>query len=67
MIKVIPTSEQIKTIEKYGLRYDDVQMGPGDGEIVVKDAWKLGAEERFYVVARDGTFRIEYKAPVIKW
>lgn len=67
MSRVIPTPEQTKTIEKYGLSFDDVQMGPNDGEIVVKDQWKLGAEERWYVVNRDGEFCIEYKNPVIKF
>lgn len=67
MPKVIPTHEQCLTIEKYGLRYDDVRMGPNDGEVIVKNTWKEGREDRFYIIGRDGTFSIEYKAPVIKF
>jgi len=62
LVKVIPTLEQRKTIEKYGLRFDDVQMGPGDGEITVKDTWTLsGMNKRKYVISRDGTFEIQYE------
>ncbi len=62
MVKVIPTYEQIKIIEKYGLRFDDVQMGPGDGDIIVTDTWTLsGMNKRKYVIARDGTFEIQYE------
>ena len=42
MIRIVPTSEQVKTIVKYGLRFEDVQMGPGDGDVTVKDSWTLG-------------------------
>lgn len=63
---VIPTHEQIQTIEKYGLRYDDIQLGPNDGEVTIKDTCKSGATDRWYIIGRTGEFYIEYKAPVIK-
>lgn len=65
--KIIPTQEQCKTIEKYGLIYDDIQMGPNDGEIVVKDTWKLGQEDRWYIIGRTGEFHITHKAPAIQF
>ncbi len=66
MIKIIPTSEQVKTIQKYGLRFEDVVLGPGDGEITAKDIWKLGANERWYVIDRKGEIEMKHKNPFIK-
>ena len=63
MIKVFPTLEQNKTIEKYGLRHEDVELGPADGEITVRDSWRLGENERFFVIDRNGEFEIRYKNP----
>lgn len=62
-IKVFPTHEQIETIQEHGLRFEDVVIGPGDGNITVRDRWKLGENERWYVIERTGEFTIEYKKP----
>ena len=65
MINVVPTSEQVKTIQKYGLRFEDVVIGKEDGQIVVKDTWRLGENKRFYVIDREGKFSIEYANPLL--
>ena len=60
MITVFPTPEQNKTIEKYGLRHEDVVLGKEDGQIVVTDTWTLGGmNKRKYVISRDGSFEIQ--------
>lgn len=62
MIKIVPTSEQVKTIQKYGLRFEDVALGPGEGQITVRDTWTLGGmSKRIFTIARDGTFEIQYE------
>ena len=64
MIKVVPTSEQVKTVVKYGLRFEDVVIGKEDGTVTVKDQWRMGMNARWYIIDREGTFRIEYKNPL---
>jgi len=62
VITVFPTPEQIKTIIKYGLRFEDVVMGPGEGQITVRDTWSLGGmNKRIFVISRDGSFEIQYE------
>jgi len=62
MIKVFPTLEQNKTIEKYGLRFEDVVLGPEEGQITVRDTWTLGGmNKRKYIISRDGSFEIQYE------
>ena len=63
MIKVFPTPEQNKTIEKYGLRHEDVILGKEDGQIIVRDRWKLGENNRWIVIERTGEFEIRYVNP----
>ena len=66
MINVVPTSEQVKIIKKYGLRFEDVVLGPGEGEITVKDTWTLGGmNKRFFIISRDGTFEIQYETIIL--
>ncbi len=64
MIKVVPTSEQVKTIQKYGLRFEDVHLGPEDGQIIVLDRWKLSENNRWFVIECTGEFEVRYKNPL---